>query len=139
MGAVLVWWLVVQLIGLLALPLTYRLFKGLPDRGFAFARPLGLLLAEDEAKLAEAAEHLKQAAELMPENARVWYNLGLALQKLKRYEEGATALKRSARSLKRASSTSKSSSPRWPSTICISAGLITFAARLVNIIERLAR
>ncbi len=45
MGAVLVWWLVVQLVGLLALPLTYRVFKGLPDRGWAFARPLGLLLA----------------------------------------------------------------------------------------------
>ena len=45
MGAVLVWWLVVQLVGLLALPLTYWVFKGLPDRGYAFARPLGLLLA----------------------------------------------------------------------------------------------
>jgi len=45
MGAVLVWWLVAQLVGLLALPLAYRVFKGLPDRGFAFARPLGLLLA----------------------------------------------------------------------------------------------
>jgi YYY domain-containing protein len=45
MGAVLVWWLVVQLVGLLALPLAYRVFKGLPDRGWAFARPLGLLLA----------------------------------------------------------------------------------------------
>lgn len=45
MGAVLIWWLAVQLIGLLALPLAYRTFKGLPDRGYAFARPLGLLLS----------------------------------------------------------------------------------------------
>ena len=45
MGAVLAWWLAVQLVGALALPLTYRVFKGLPDRGFALARPLGLLLA----------------------------------------------------------------------------------------------
>jgi YYY domain-containing protein len=45
MGAVLVWWLAIQLVGFLALPLTYRVFKGLPDRGYAFARPLGLLLA----------------------------------------------------------------------------------------------
>jgi len=27
-----------------ALPLTYRLFKNLPDRGYAFAKPLGILL-----------------------------------------------------------------------------------------------
>jgi hypothetical protein len=45
MGAVIVWWLAVQVVGLLALPLTYRVFKGLPDRGYALARPLGLLLA----------------------------------------------------------------------------------------------
>lgn len=45
MGAVLAWWLAVQVVGLLALPLTFRLFKGLPERGYAFARPMGLLLA----------------------------------------------------------------------------------------------
>jgi len=45
LGPILLWWLVVQVVGLLALPLSYRVFKGLPDRGFAFARPLGLLLA----------------------------------------------------------------------------------------------
>ncbi|MGQ9666542.1 MAG: DUF2298 domain-containing protein, partial [Anaerolineae bacterium] len=45
MGAVLAWWLAVQAVGLLALPLTFRLFKGLPARGWAFARPMGLLLA----------------------------------------------------------------------------------------------
>jgi len=45
MGAVLIWWLAVQVVGLLALPLTFRLFRGIADRGYAFARPLGLLLA----------------------------------------------------------------------------------------------
>jgi len=41
---VLIWWLIVEILGLVALPLTYRLFKNLPDRGYAFARPLGILL-----------------------------------------------------------------------------------------------
>ncbi|MCX7682332.1 MAG: DUF2298 domain-containing protein [Anaerolineae bacterium] len=39
-----VWWLILQILGWAALPLTYRLFKWLPDRGYAFAKPLGLLL-----------------------------------------------------------------------------------------------
>ena len=40
----LAWWSALQLCGLAALPLTLRLFRGLPDSGWAFARPLGLLL-----------------------------------------------------------------------------------------------
>ncbi len=40
----LVWWLWLEVMGLAALPLTYRFFRRLPDRGYAFARPLGLLL-----------------------------------------------------------------------------------------------
>lgn len=39
------WWLILQVLGWAALPLAYRLFKWLPGRGYAFARPLGLLLA----------------------------------------------------------------------------------------------
>ncbi len=39
-----IWWLLIQLLGLAALPLAYRLFKWLPGRGYAFAKPLGLLL-----------------------------------------------------------------------------------------------
>jgi YYY domain-containing protein len=42
--SVLVWWTIVEILGLAALPLTYRLFKNLPDRGYAFAKPLGILL-----------------------------------------------------------------------------------------------
>ncbi len=41
---VIVWWLWMQILGLAALPLTYRFFRRLPDRGYPFARPLGLLL-----------------------------------------------------------------------------------------------
>lgn len=41
---VVVWWVWMQAMGLAALPLAYRFFHRLPDRGYAFARPLGLLL-----------------------------------------------------------------------------------------------
>ena len=40
----LLWWLLLQLFGLVGLPLSFRLFGNLPDRGYAFARPLGLML-----------------------------------------------------------------------------------------------
>jgi len=42
--SILIWWLLIQLLGLIALPLAYRLFKWLPGRGYVFAKPLGLLL-----------------------------------------------------------------------------------------------
>ncbi|MFN8443193.1 MAG: DUF2298 domain-containing protein [Caldilineaceae bacterium] len=38
------WYLVVQLITLVALPWTLRLFSNLPDRGYVFAKSLGILL-----------------------------------------------------------------------------------------------
>jgi YYY domain-containing protein len=44
MHPVFTWWMVVEILGLAALPLTYWLFKNLPDRGYAFAKPLGILL-----------------------------------------------------------------------------------------------
>ncbi|MCL4395237.1 MAG: DUF2298 domain-containing protein [Chloroflexi bacterium] len=39
----LTWWLLVELIGLAAWPVAHRFFRGLPDRGYAFVKPLGLL------------------------------------------------------------------------------------------------
>jgi YYY domain-containing protein len=42
---VLIWWLVMQFIGALALPVSMRLFRWLPDRGYAFSKALGLLLS----------------------------------------------------------------------------------------------
>ncbi len=44
MLAVLIWWLVLQVIALAALPITLKLFRFLPDRGWGFARPVGLVL-----------------------------------------------------------------------------------------------
>ena len=41
---VITWWLIVQVFGAAALPLAFRLFRHLPDRGYALAKPLGLLL-----------------------------------------------------------------------------------------------
>jgi YYY domain-containing protein len=38
------WWLAVEVLGLAALPLAWRLFRNLPDRGYALAKPLGMLL-----------------------------------------------------------------------------------------------
>jgi len=40
-----VWWLIIQVVGLAALPITLRLFRWLPERGYAFAKPAGLLLS----------------------------------------------------------------------------------------------
>ena len=44
MALTLRWYLSLQLFGLAALPLTLRLFRRLPGRGYSFARPLGLLV-----------------------------------------------------------------------------------------------
>jgi YYY domain-containing protein len=40
----LLWWLMLEVIGVVALPLTFRLCRHLPDRGYALAKPLGLIL-----------------------------------------------------------------------------------------------
>ncbi|MFV9504794.1 MAG: DUF2298 domain-containing protein [Oscillochloridaceae bacterium umkhey_bin13] len=45
LAEVLTWWLVASLLGLAGAPLALHLFAGLPDRGHAAARPLGLLLS----------------------------------------------------------------------------------------------
>lgn len=44
MLAVVTWWLIIQVFALAALPLAWRLFAALPDRGYAFTKPLALLL-----------------------------------------------------------------------------------------------
>jgi uncharacterized membrane protein len=43
-AGLLVWWLIITALGLVATPITLRIFAFLPDRGYAFAKPLGLLL-----------------------------------------------------------------------------------------------
>jgi YYY domain-containing protein len=43
-GIVLSWWLLVTLAGAAALPLSFRLLGGLPDRGYTLARAAGMLL-----------------------------------------------------------------------------------------------
>jgi uncharacterized membrane protein len=44
LGVVLFWFLVLELFSLVSFPLAYRAFSRLPDRGWAFSKPLGLLL-----------------------------------------------------------------------------------------------
>jgi len=41
----LIWWLMAEILGLMALPLAFRLFRALPDRGYALSKPLGILLS----------------------------------------------------------------------------------------------
>jgi YYY domain-containing protein len=37
------WWFIVQLVGLVTFPLAYGFFRRLPDRGWAFSKPFGIL------------------------------------------------------------------------------------------------
>jgi YYY domain-containing protein len=41
---VLIWWLIIELVGFAILPVAFRFFRNIPDRGYAFSKPLGLLL-----------------------------------------------------------------------------------------------
>lgn len=41
---ILVWWLIIQVLGWLALPITMRISRWLPDRGYSFSKAFGLLL-----------------------------------------------------------------------------------------------
>ena len=65
-----------------------QLRQGLAEAHYS----LGLLLAEDESRLAEAAESLGKAATLDRRNPRMYYNYGLALQKLGRADQAERAL-----------------------------------------------
>ena len=40
-----IWWAAVQLVGLVAFPLGFAFFRFLPDRGYSFSKPLGLVLS----------------------------------------------------------------------------------------------
>jgi YYY domain-containing protein len=40
-----IWWAAVQLVGLAAFPLGFAFFRFLPDRGYSFSKPLGLVLS----------------------------------------------------------------------------------------------
>lgn len=44
MGNLISWWLVVEVIGLAAVPFTFLFFRSLADRGYAFSKPAGILL-----------------------------------------------------------------------------------------------
>ena len=44
MFQIIIWWLMIQLIGWLALPIAFRVFRWLPDRGYTFTKSVGLLL-----------------------------------------------------------------------------------------------
>jgi YYY domain-containing protein len=38
------WWFILQILGWLSLPIVHRIFGWLPDRGYAFTKPVGLLI-----------------------------------------------------------------------------------------------
>ncbi|MEJ2707847.1 MAG: DUF2298 domain-containing protein [Anaerolineales bacterium] len=42
---IIIWWLIIQILGWSAMPLTLRLFRWLPDRGYPYAKALGLLVS----------------------------------------------------------------------------------------------
>ena len=41
---ILIWWLIIFIFGLVGWPLAFSLLRFLPDRGFAFVRPIGFLV-----------------------------------------------------------------------------------------------
>ena len=65
--------------------------KLMPEWGDGFYS-LGLLVAEDPARLKEAAAILETAAKKMPEHPRVHYNLGISLWKLGEKARGAQSI-----------------------------------------------
>src|SRR5690349_7193549 len=69
MGALIIWWVVVELLGLLAFPLTFRLFSARADHGYGFAKIIGLLLGSYVAWLLGAGG--------VPYGAALWAAIGL--------------------------------------------------------------
>nr|WP_026369903.1 DUF2298 domain-containing protein [Kallotenue papyrolyticum] len=79
-AALLSWWLALLALGLLALPLTTWLLRQLPDRGYSFARPLGLLLTGYGAWLLSMLGLAAFERWLLLLAALGWGGLGLWLQ-----------------------------------------------------------
>lgn len=79
-NALLSWWLVLQALGLLALPLTTWLLSQLPERGYSFARPVGLLLTGYGAWLLSMLNLAPFSGWLLMLAALGWGGLGLRLQ-----------------------------------------------------------
>jgi hypothetical protein len=44
-SSILIFWVIIQIFGLIGLPFAFRLFRHLPDHGYVFAKPLGILLS----------------------------------------------------------------------------------------------
>ncbi len=63
-GAVITWWLVTTALGWLAWPLTFTLFDGLRDRGYAFSRAVSLLVVGYLVWLPAALHRLKNGLPL---------------------------------------------------------------------------
>ena len=59
------WLLIVEFLGLVAFPFTYVLFPGLKDRGYGFAKPLGLLMLAFPVWLLGSL-HLSAGPRIMP-------------------------------------------------------------------------
>jgi predicted CXXCH cytochrome family protein len=55
---------------------------------------MGLLMAENKARIGQAVFHLGRAAVLEPNNPRMQYNYGLALQRIQKYAVAAPVLNR---------------------------------------------
>jgi YYY domain-containing protein len=81
-----IWWLAAQGFGLAGLPLARFLFRALPDRGYAFAKALGLLLVGYLAWLAAMLGLAPFGAPLIVASALVAGGVGLLLNKQQRTE-----------------------------------------------------
>src|SRR5262245_28042176 len=85
-GQIFIWWLAAQGFGLAGLPLARFLFRALPDRGYAFAKALGLLLAGYLAWLIAMLGLAPFGVPLIVASALAVGGAGLLLNKNKRIE-----------------------------------------------------
>ena len=81
-----IWWLAAQGFGLAGLALARYLFRALPDRGYAFAKALGLLLAGYLAWLVAMLGLAPFGVPLIVASALALGGAGLLLNKNKRIE-----------------------------------------------------